>query len=675
MTSKEIILAFKQQPIVGTHFQYKIYVNGSNLVYTGGTVEVNLSYKTGANTSSQIGLGATLNDTINNTLAFLNTIFAYSGSVGGYLTEINYLRINDTIQIQIETSATTGQPVTFWNLISDFNYVTFRSILPCEIVYLTNESVSNASAIYSLANGSYQLKNTSIGLSQNSIVPSKFVTELRRSFNYVIQQSFITVLNVDNGYLPLNILNVDPFFTSGTLNVNVLQPNVTNLSLTYSIDGTTFQTSPIFTGLADGNYTISIKDVYGCLQTINVTNTGSTNSNVVTPYSFISESNSIRFIKKVEHQNCGNYKNVFNTLSCNENVQIANKFIQLFQSCDNDIRTQILSSYDSLECYAKDIDGNLTLLTASKIVNNIALEDKRDAIYYALNGSLAVLFLSGNTYDYGTTNINGTYDLNGLLPEFGTVGTWIETQYGTYQVINIVLNDQGQRSLIFNASSSIVGTVNGTLQVIYNRESYNIWELPINMNDFLDKKFLVGIRFYQDTPDVLFPDAFWVSEKMQVKTRWERSKEMIWFNSKNTDIYYYSGIQMKARLNFCSVETLVNDGSIENQKTDSEVISIDAVNYYGVEFEVNNITTGIARKLLVALKHDNLIIENVPYKLSEEPELTRQGKSNFYSIKAKLLEAGDVWNQGTANTQTIATNIGLIGLLQGDADAEYLRTL
>jgi len=269
--------------------------------------------------------------------------------------------------------------------------------------------------------------------------------------------------------------------------------------------------------------------------------------------------------------------------------------------------------------------------------------------------------------------VNGTYVLNGALPDFGVVGTWVETPYGTLQIANIRLDDNGQRSLLFNININLTSPVNDTIQTIYNRESYDIWEFTTDMSLFQDLTLTIGVRFFSSTSDPNFPDVFWISEKILVKERHARSIEIVWSNSKNTDIYYYSGITMKNRLNLCFVNTWLGDGDIQIQKTDSQVISIDATNYNGVEFEALALTTGMIRKIALALKHDNLIIENVPYKLSENPETERQGESNFYKIKAKLLEAGDVWNQGTANTQTVVTQVPLIGLLGLDASDEYQR--
>ena len=286
-------------------------------------------------------------------------------------------------------------------------------------------------------------------------------------------------------------LNVYLFVNDNVLNVNILGVNAI---VEYSLDGITYQESGIFPDITIGTHTIYIRDIYGCIKTFEFVNNGQTNGNITTPYVFISESNSIRFVKSVVNQNCGNYKNVFNTLSCQETTQIANRFIQLFQTCDI-IKTQIKTSYEVLEVAVVDQFGVDTEITANKIVNNIGLEDKRDCIYYVYNGKLAVLYLTGNLYDYGTTDVIGTYELNGLLPEYAVVGTWIETAYGTFQIADIIINDENQRSILFNVAITISGgSTNGTIQTIYNRDSFNIWEFDVNMNDFLDR-MISGIKF------------------------------------------------------------------------------------------------------------------------------------------------------------------------------------
>jgi len=670
MATKKIVLDFKQQPIVGTSFQYKIYINGVAMNYSNSLTYLDLNYKAGGNNSPfQIGLGADLDETIDNTVAFLTSVYGASSSAGGYTTTMSYARVGDTIEATITSSAPTSSLITVWEVLSDNDYIFIRPESPCESIYLSNATSVNAEPIFALAAGNYQIKNITLNTIKEVVIPTTFDCLFDKGYSYAIQEGGATLLTF-NVTASVTIANLNLVLTNNTLTIDVV---ATNAILEFSLDGTTYQSETIFTDMPLGESTLYVRDVYRCVKTFTVTNNGETNGNETTPYTYISESNSLRFIKRVTHENCGNYKNQFNTLSCEENLQMPNKFTQLFQACDT-IKTQVKTSYQNVEVYAKDNAGVFTEIEATKIVNNIQLEDKRDCTYYTYNGQLAVLFTSGNTYDYDTTDINGTYVLNGALPAYGTVGTWVETDYGTMQIANIRLADNGERSLIFNININLLSPVAGTIQTIYNRESYDIWEFDTDMSLFLDTTITIGVRFYQTEVDVNFPDVFWISEKISVKTRWERSIEVVWSNSKNTDIYFYSGITMKNRLNHAFINTELSDGDVEIQKTDSQVISIDATNYNSLEFEALGLTTGMVRKLKLALKHDNLIIENVPYKLSENPETERQGQSNFYRLKAKLLEAGDVWNQGTANTQVIYSDVELIGLLQGDADAEYIRT-
>jgi len=674
MATKKIILDFKQQLIATKSFQYKIYINGSIITYANTLNYLDLNYKVGSNNAPfQIGIGTDLNDTINKTLSFLNSVnYVFSGSVGGYMTTVSYARVNDTIEVTIDSTATTNL-ICVWEMISDYDYISFQTATPCDSIFLTNQSSENAEIIFAYASGVYNVRNVELGIDRPVTIPNRFDCETYgRNYGYLFQSGGATLLTF--GFTDsLSEVNINAYFSNNNLIIVINQLGFEFLGLLYSIDGVNYQPEALFAGLEIGTYTLRIKDVYGCQKTVSVINNGDTNGNITTPYVFVSESNSIRFVRIVNHQNCGNYKNVFNTLSCQENQDLKpNRFIQLFQSCDT-IPTQIKTSYQNVEVFAKDNLGIETELTANKIVNNIGLSDKRDCTYYTFEGQLAVLFTAGNIYDYDTTDVIGTYELNGLLPPYGIVGTWVETTYGTVQIVNIRLADNGERSLILNINILLDNPTPGTIQTIYNKESYDIWEFNTPMNDFLNKMFTIGMRFYQTEVDELFPDVFYISEKINVKTRFPKSLEIIWYNSKNTDIYFYSGIQMKNRLNFADINTQSFDGNIENQLTDSQVISIDAVNYNGADFEVNYLTTGMIRKIVLALKHDNLIIENVPYKLTENPEVSRMGKSNFYSLKAKLLEAGDVWNQGTANTQTVFTNLELIGLLSGDSEAEYIR--
>lgn len=63
--------------------------------------------------------------------------------------------------------------------------------------------------------------------------------------------------------------NATPCNTPGNGTITVTAAGSTGL--TYSINGTTFQASNVFSSVAAGNYTVTVKDVNGCTQTVTTT--------------------------------------------------------------------------------------------------------------------------------------------------------------------------------------------------------------------------------------------------------------------------------------------------------------------------------------------------------------------------------------------------------------------
>lgn len=96
--AKKIILAFNSslETGAGSNFTYQIQIEGFPLVYTNGLNIVDVSYNTtGYSPPSQIKKESNLNDTILNTLNFLNT--HYSNRI------ITYTKIENTIEIFIDS--------------------------------------------------------------------------------------------------------------------------------------------------------------------------------------------------------------------------------------------------------------------------------------------------------------------------------------------------------------------------------------------------------------------------------------------------------------------------------------------------------------------------------------------------------------------------------------------
>ncbi len=88
----------------------------------------------------------------------------------------------------------------------------------------------------------------------------------------------ITSVNVVVGSNPApTVTGVTTPAACGNINGTITATGSNGVApLTYSINGTTFQASPFFSGLAPGNYTITVKDAVGCIgaTTVTIASTG-----------------------------------------------------------------------------------------------------------------------------------------------------------------------------------------------------------------------------------------------------------------------------------------------------------------------------------------------------------------------------------------------------------------
>jgi hypothetical protein len=444
-------------------------------------------------------------------------------------------------------------------------------------------------------------------------------------YNHVFRRSNNNLLTYANEGIAVNLLlrayasqDYEPYFSDNNLFIpffpNQLMPEN---SLEFSVNDTGWQTANVFEDLETGFYTIRVRDAFGCEKSYYRYNTGQSNITPPPDNIYISESNSIRFVK-----NEGNLPNVYNSFSFSETE--INPFTHIFK-IDETIQTEIRASYQDLQANHGTIE---------KIVANIGITDSRDALFFNQNGFVAVLFESGNLYTDGVES--GTYDLNGSLPEWGIVGNWVSSPYGLLQIQEIAFLDNGNEILILNSTFTIDAPTTQIITCTYNREIYDIFIHTMDMSEFTDDCFYIEIFNSEN--------IFYRSETIQVLSEMPSMfRFMTWRNSKNTDIYFSSGIEMSAWIPISRIIEL-SDGDVETLKTDSKVFTIRNTNYKAIQVIIENLTRGMARKINLALKHDTLTINEIQYTLVESPEIENYGTSVFYRISAKLIEKGEVFN-------------------------------
>lgn len=92
--------------------------------------------------------------------------------------------------------------------------------------------------------------------------------------NTAANSAWIQSMRVQSGSsFTVTLTTVQPTCTVATGSITVTEPLGTDY--TYSIDGTNFQSSPNFTNVASGNYTVTVKDLNGCTGTASVDLTAS----------------------------------------------------------------------------------------------------------------------------------------------------------------------------------------------------------------------------------------------------------------------------------------------------------------------------------------------------------------------------------------------------------------
>jgi hypothetical protein len=438
-------------------------------------------------------------------------------------------------------------------------------------------------------------------------------------------------------YLIINnfTLNVNNSPSGGTIAVSNV--NSDGLELKYSLDGSTWQDSNIFSGLEVGTYIFWVKDQLGDVKnkSFEVSEDG-----IYYPYFYISKSNSFRFAKRVVWGNSDYYKNDENTLSHESDSKIPYTEIQQFQSEDV-ITTQFKSNFDSIKASIIKSDLKEVNVPVKKMTSNIGIKDKRDAFKYNIGrGKTGVYFISGNIYDYNTGGIIEPYFLNGLLPEWAKVGGYIQISNSWFLISEIVYDEAKNAEVIVFTNSytgleaaEIVGSV-------FNRFDFEVYEFKINMSSYIDSYFSVRINNSDDK----FDEIVCLSELIYCKIKHDDLLEIKYSNSTNTDVFYSTGISNLIRVPYTIIKGKISEEN-ETHKTDTTTILLNSDVYEVDEFVFEPVTKEIWRKLSQALSHELITINGIGYVKSGD--LNTEGpleESNLYVLTATMIKTGVVYN-------------------------------
>tara|TARA_R110000823_G_scaffold42201_2_gene110673 strand:- start:698 stop:2728 length:2031 start_codon:yes stop_codon:yes gene_type:complete len=417
--------------------------------------------------------------------------------------------------------------------------------------------------------------------------------------------------------------------TGSTVNVKVefISPYVSPYE--YSIDGTNYQDSNIFTGQSAGSYTIYVKDNFDCVSSKQIVIDGTTTS-TETVFT-ISNINSFRFAKIETGK-----KNQLNTLSYNE-LRL-NKYPYYQQYIENEIvTTQFKTNAQYINCFYIDKDDTVTTLSEIKKTNNIGLRQKSTSTYFNLgNGRSGVYFGVVNLLDYNTESFIETVNYGFALPQWASTKGSLVTIDGIGQlpVDDIVYSDEySSFVLAFNLSYLGNPITNKIISAEYNLQPYEIYEFDTTVTKDLSLVIEVG----SDSNNIDFQH---VSECVKKVNDSEFLFDITYWDDQNKgDMNYQTGIKNKLRLN--GYQDDIGEQETEGYNGDQEFYVTDNVVYDVQRFTFKQLSTQMANKLRLAVAHKNILINGLFYKLAESPEVTGDGNYNLKIFSVLLKQSGE----------------------------------
>lgn len=431
-------------------------------------------------------------------------------------------------------------------------------------------------------------------------------------------------------------------------------PGTPALNLEYSLDGTEWQTSAVFTGQENGDYTVYIRDGFGCQVQHNYSVNVRSGAG---PFFYLSKRNSITVSKEEEWDYKSIMKNDDNTLSETSIANINYKEDILVQRSDEPSVIQFKSNWETHNAYLEEECEGETELPILKMSNNMGRFASMDGVMYkSKEGVTGLYFIDGNTYNEDGTP-SGQYILNGNLPDFAIVGQFIEIKttggfvIGYFPIADVIYDSLvDKRVILFNYNFQ------DAQQDIIVKSTYNLLEFEVY--HFLVDLSLTTRENYRlriELSDPEFGTERYFSDNIYVEDIHKGTVAIEYYGDDNKDIFYSYNIKHFIRLRLARMYALIMDEHEKSQGDNSSVLVKSEV-YDGNAFEFEPMTRDMFLKACLALSSPFVLINSIGYIKNESVNYENIEGTNLYELKINMLKSG--LNKGAfTNNPTIGAPV------------------
>ena len=200
-------------------------------------------------------------------------------------------------------------------------------------------------------------------------------------------------------------------------------------------------------------------------------------------------------------------------------------------------KIQIKTNYSNIDFKVRDENGTETALIPERLTANLGRRSELDGkIYTHTSGRLGIYFDTGNTYDENS-NVDGTHELNGNLPDFAVKDNNIFIQdIGGYKIYDVIFDRTLQKKAILIDLQYSGGLQTKKIDCIYNSLEYEVYSVYMDWSLFAEGLHDCVVTFSDDNYD----DIVMVSENIDLADIHEDVMTIFYSNdrSNNKDIFY-----------------------------------------------------------------------------------------------------------------------------------------